>query len=50
MESFLPFLLFTQIFLWVLESLTIFQIIFLLIYLTKKKMIKYTFNSLTIWF
>ena len=48
MESFLSFLLFTWNFLWVLESLTIFQIVFLLIYLTKKKMIKSTSNSLTI--
>jgi len=45
-EFFLLFLLFIQNFLWVLESLTIFQTDFLSIYLIKKKMTKSAFNNL----
>ena len=49
-EFFLSFLLFIQNFLQVLELLTIFQIVFLSIYLIKKKIITSTSNNLTIWF
>ena len=48
-EFSLPFLLFILNFLWVSELLTIFQIVFLLIYVIKKKMTKSTFNSLITW-
>ena len=43
------FLLFILNFLWVSESLTNFQIVFILIYVIKKKITKSTSNSLIIW-